>query len=179
MGPPDVCALLVKPDPVVHNDPQGRRITAAARNARRPFVGDTLGSGRETLQEDLRLTRARSEAILNASLDAIVSMDHEGRIGEFNPAAEKLFGYSRADAVGKPLADLIIPERLRAQHDAGLKRYLANGGGPVVNRRIEMPALRADGSEFPVELAIVPVAGAQPPLFIGFIRDITDRKLAE
>jgi PAS domain S-box-containing protein len=131
------------------------------------------------LEAQLRASEARNEAILKASLDAIIVMNHEGKFVEFNPAAEAILGFSRADVLNKTLADIIIPERFREQHKRGLAHYLATGDGPAVNRRIEMSALRASGEEFPVELAIVPVAGSDPPLFAGFLRDITDRKRAE
>jgi PAS domain S-box-containing protein len=126
-----------------------------------------------------QLERARYAALLAASLDAIVVMDHEGRFLEFNRAAESIFGYRRDQVIGRPIADLIIPESLRERHRKGLARYLAAGTGPVVNQRIELPALRANGQEFPVEIAIVPVSGEGPPIFVGFIRDITERKSAE
>jgi PAS domain S-box-containing protein len=138
-----------------------------------------LTSEKVNLRANLRLNDERNKALLNASLDAVIAMDHEGRIGEFNPAAERIFGYARGQALGRQLADLIVPERLRQQHKQGLARYLREGAGRVVNKRIEMPALRADGTEFPVELAIVPVTGANPPFFIGFLRDISERKAAE
>jgi PAS domain S-box-containing protein len=130
-------------------------------------------------QAEVRQSEARKDAILKSALDAIIVMDHAGKLVEFNPAAERIFGYSRAEAVGKPLADLIIPLRLREQHKQGLARYLATGKGPVLNRQIEMPAMRADGTEFPAELAIVPVPESQPPTFTAFVRDITERKQAE
>ncbi len=106
-------------------------------------------------------------AILSSALDAIISMDPEGRIVEFSPAAERMFGFRRADLLGKPLADHIIPHSLRDAHRGGLAHYLATGSGPVLNRRIEITALRADGVEFPVELAITPFTnrgGAGPRL---------------
>ncbi len=130
-------------------------------------------------QVKLRESEARKDAMLKSALDAIITMDHEGKFVEFNSAAEKTFGYSRAEVVGKPLADWIIPIRLRENHKQGLVRYLATGKGPVLNQRIEMPALRADGTEFPAELAIVPIADSNPPLFTGFLRDVSERKLAE
>ena len=118
-------------------------------------------------------------AVVDAALDAIVGMDHAGRITEFNAAAEALFGRPRDAVMGTSLADLMIPARLRAAHAAGLARYLATGVGPVVGRRIEVTALRADGTELPVELAIKPVGAEQPPRFIGFLRDLTAKKAAE
>jgi PAS domain S-box-containing protein len=132
-----------------------------------------------TLEARLRASEARNEAILKASLDAIIVMDSNGNFIEFNPAAEAILGFARADVIGKPLADIIIPERFRDQHRHGLARYLSTGDGPAVNRRLEMSALRANGEEFPVELAIVPVADSDPPLFAGFLRDIANRKAAE
>jgi PAS domain S-box-containing protein len=131
------------------------------------------------LQAEVRQSQARKDAILKSALDAIIVMDREGKLMEFNPAAERIFGYSRDEAVGKPLADLIIPPGLRERHKQGLERYLATGTGSVVNRRIEMHALRASGTEFPAELAIVPVLESQPPTFTAFLRDITERKQAE
>jgi PAS domain S-box-containing protein len=131
------------------------------------------------LRDRLQLEQARYAAILAASLDAIVVMDHEGRFLEFNPAAAAMFGYSREEVIGRPIADFIIPHHLRERHRQGLARYVATGAGPVVNQRIELPALRASGEEFPVEIAIVPVSGPGAPLFVGFIRDITVAKNAE
>jgi len=128
------------------------------------------------LRGQLQLEQARYAAILAASLDAIVVMDHEGRFLEFNPAAEAIFGYTRAEVIGQTLADFIIPSHLRERHREGLARFLASGTGPVVNQRIELPALRESGEEFPVEIAIVPVRGEGPPVFVGFIRDITGTK---
>jgi PAS domain S-box-containing protein len=127
----------------------------------------------------LRQSEARTDALLAASLDAIVIMDAQGCFLEYNAAAEAMFGHRRADVLGKPIADLIIPERLRDAHHQGMTRYLATGTGPVVNQRVELPALRANGDEFPVEIGIVPIAAEGDTAFIGFIRDISDRKQAE
>lgn len=131
------------------------------------------------LRSQLESGQARYAALLAASLDAIVIMDHEGRFLEFNRAAEAMFGYRREQVIGRVIADFIIPERLRERHTAGMARYLAEGTGPVVNQRIELPAMRANGEEFPVEIAIVPAEGAGSPVFVGFIRDITELKNAE
>jgi PAS domain S-box-containing protein len=98
---------------------------------------------------------------------------------EFNSAAERTFGYRRAEALGKELAELIIPPRLRAQHREGLARYLKSGVGPVLGRRTEMPAVRADGSELPVELSVTRIATDGAPLFTAYLRDITERKRVE
>ncbi len=127
----------------------------------------------------LRESEARKGAILEAALDCVVSMDHTGSITEFNPAAEKTFGHARALAMGKPMAELLIPPSLRAGHLAGLRRYLDTGVGPVLGKRIELQALRADGTEFPIELAVVRTRSEGPPTFTAYIRDLTERKRAE
>jgi PAS domain S-box-containing protein len=129
--------------------------------------------------EGLWRSEARETAILNSALDCIVTMDHEGRITEFNPAAERTFGHRRADVLGAALGDLIIPPALRERHRQGLARYLATGRGEVIGKRVEMTAMRADGTEFPVELAITRIPGDGPPSFTGYLRDITERKQAE
>jgi len=117
--------------------------------------------------------------VFDAALDAIITIDHDGRVVEFNAAAERIFGYPRAAARGTLLANLIIPPRFREAHLKGIKRYLETGEGPALGRRIEISALRADGVEFPVELAITRVPGVDPPLFTGFLRDLTERHRVE
>ena len=105
--------------------------------------------------------------MFETALDAIVTMDHLGRIVDFNPAAEKTFGYTRQEVVGLAIAELIIPASLREKHRRGLAHYLATGEGPVMDRRIEIVALRKDGSEFPIELAITRVPKEGDPFFTG------------
>ena len=121
----------------------------------------------------------RTRAIVEAALDCIITMDHEGTVVEFNPAAEQTFGYRRADAVGREMAALIIPPSLRDGHRAGLARYLATGDGPLLGTRLEITGLRADGTEFPVELTITRLPSDGPPLFAGFLRDISARQQTE
>jgi PAS domain S-box-containing protein len=135
----------------------------------------------ERAQSDaaLKSSEARKAAILDSALDCIVTIDHEGRISEFNPAAERTFGHRRDDVVGKQLADVIIPPSLRKKHRQGFSRYLATGEIRLLGRRVEMTALRADGSEFPAELAITRIPVDGPPCFTGYLRDITERKQAE
>jgi PAS domain S-box-containing protein len=102
-------------------------------------------------------------------------MDHEGRIIDFNPSAEKTFGYKREDVVGQTVADTIIPLRFREAHLQGLRRYLTSGEQRVLGRRIEMPALRADGTEFPAELSIVEVClKDRPSFFTAYLRDMSN-----
>ena len=118
-------------------------------------------------------------AIFDAALDAIITVNHEGRILELNAAAEQIFGVTRRDACGRLLVDTIIPERFREPHRQGMRRYLETGKAAVLGRRVEVAALRADGSEFPIELAITRVPNVEPPIFTGFIRDLTERRRLE
>jgi PAS domain S-box-containing protein len=130
-------------------------------------------------ERELKRSEARNAAILESALDCIVTIDHEGCITEFNPAAERTFGHRRDEVVGKQLADVIIPPSLREKHRQGFTRYLATGEARVLGKRIEMTAVRADGSEFPVELAVTRIPLEGPPSFTGYLRDITERKRAE
>ncbi|HUR24620.1 MAG TPA: PAS domain S-box protein [Candidatus Thermoplasmatota archaeon] len=122
-----------------------------------------------------RDVEVRMSSIVASALDAIVSMDAQGNVVEWNPSAERIFGYTRAHALGRPMAELIIPPESRKAHWAGLSRYLATGEARVIGRKIELTALRADGGTFPIELAIVRLATDGPPTFTGFIRDLTHR----
>lgn len=122
---------------------------------------------------------AGRNAILQCSLDCIVTIDSDGLIMEFNPAAEETFGHTRIEVLGKEMANLIVPPALRDAHEQGMRHYLASGKGPVLNKRIEITAIRSNGQEFPVELAIAPFRIEEKEAFTAFIRDITDRKRAE
>ena len=135
----------------------------------------------ERVQSDsaLKNSEARKTAILNSALDCIVTMDHEGCITEFNPAAERTFGFHRDEVMGKPLADTIVPPLLREAHRRGLARLLATGETRVLGKRLELTAIHADGHEFPVELGIVRIPLDGPPSFTGYLRDITERKGSE
>jgi PAS domain S-box-containing protein len=124
-------------------------------------------------------SRVRTAAVVAASLDCIITIDGDGQVVEFNPAAERTFGYSAAQAIGKPLHDLIIPPSHREAHKRGLARLMQTGDGPILGVRMEMPAMRADGTEFPVELAITSVPIDGPPLFTGFLRDLSRNKALE
>jgi len=134
---------------------------------------------RKSAEEALRKSEARKGAILESVLDGIITMDHEGKLLEFNPAAEEMFRYKRADVVGKSMAELIIPPSLRERHRRGIAHYLATGEGPILGNRIEMTAMRADGTEFPVELSVMRIGQDEPPLFTGYFRDITDQNAQE
>jgi PAS domain S-box-containing protein len=130
-------------------------------------------------REKGRESESRRAAILETALDCIISIDHEGRIVEFNPAAETTFGYRKVDVLGQPMPDLIMPARYRALYYKGVKRYLETGEADVLGKRIEITGMRSDGSEFPVELSIVPHGSKSAPLFTAYLRDITERQKAE
>jgi PAS domain S-box-containing protein len=142
--------------------------------AERRLVEERLGQE----ERELKRSEVRKAAIVDSALDCIVTIDHQGGITDFNPAAEHTFGYRRDEVLGKHLADVIIPPSLREKHRQGFARYLATGEARVLGKRIEMTAVRADGSEFPVELAITRIPLEGPPSFTGYLRDITERKRA-
>jgi len=122
---------------------------------------------------------ARLRATVEAALESIIIMNARGDITEFNPAAERCFGLRRVDVLGKPLADVLIPERFRDAHRRGLAHYLETGSSHLVGKRIEVVALRGDGSEFAAELAIATAQESHGRIFVGYLRDITERKRAE
>lgn len=124
-------------------------------------------------------SEARKSAILESAIDAIVTMDHEGRVLEWNAAAERMLGWTRDQALGAPLADLMIPEADRERHREGLLRFLKTGDGVLLGRRVETTAVRADGVTLPVELSITRIGDSNPPRFTGFIRDNTERDRAD
>ncbi|MDQ6645381.1 MAG: PAS domain S-box protein, partial [Chloroflexota bacterium] len=133
---------------------------------------------RKQVEQTARASEARKGAILQTALDAIITIDQQGTVLEFNPAAEQMFGYNRAEILNQDMADFIVPPLLRERHRQGIKLYLATGEGPLLGQRIEIIALRADGTEFPIELAITRIPLDGPPMFTGYIRDITERKQA-
>jgi PAS domain S-box-containing protein len=138
------------------------------------FVTDL--TQRKQDEQTLRESDSRYRLIMDTSLDAIISMGADGRVTEWNGEAERMFGYRREAAIGRPIAELIVPPQLREAHVRGLKRFLDSGQGRVLGTRIETTAMRADGSEFPAELAIATVVSASGLFFSAFVRDITDRK---
>ncbi len=117
--------------------------------------------------------------ILDSALDAVVGMDSGGRILEFNRAAEQMFGFTRGEAIGRPLVELIVPNDLRDAHRAGLRRYLESGEALVLGKPVVLKAMRKGGQEFPIEAAITPLDLEGPPRFVGFVRDISERRRAE
>ncbi|HZL37129.1 MAG TPA: PAS domain S-box protein [Tepidisphaeraceae bacterium] len=138
-----------------------------------------IGRMRAESAAERKVGEAHKAAVFDAVLDCIVTMDTQGKILEWNAAAETTFGHTRAAAVGQELASLIIPPEYREAHRIGLAKYLETGQGPVIGKRMEITGQRADGSQIPVELAITPVKSGGALMFIGYIRDITDRKAAD
>jgi PAS domain S-box-containing protein len=154
---------------------------AATNEELRKEIAERKSVEERLRQEETELNRSKAHkaAILDSSLDCIVAIDHEGRITEFNPAAERTFGYDRENVVGKHLADVIVPPSLRERHRVGFARHLATGESRVLGQRVEMTALCADGREIPVEIAITRILQDGPPSFTGYLRDITERKRNE
>jgi PAS domain S-box-containing protein len=129
--------------------------------------------------EMMRKTEERLRAILDAALDCIITIDRHGRVVDLNQAAERVFGYRAEQAIGRPIANLIVPPQHREAHVRGIARYLATGQSTLLDRRVEISAMRIDGSEFPVELAVAAFAIDGQTFFTARLRDITERKAAE
>ena len=136
-------------------------------------------TAKKHFQDALIESEQRTRLIIESSLSAIVIMDSYGMITDWNHQAEKIFGWSRNEAIGQRLADLIIPPRYRNDHRKGLQSFLHTGIGPILNQLIEHVAIRKDGSEFPVEFSISPLKLGNAYIFSGFIHDITARKATE
>jgi len=137
-----------------------------------------VGQGRRT-QEALRQSEERFRLLVAHALDAVITIDIQGRITSWNPQAERLFGWAQAEVLGRLLSETIIPPTYREAHERGLARFRATGEGPVLGRRIELTGLHRNGTEFPVELAITPMRSGKTVLFSAFLRDITEAKRAE
>jgi PAS domain S-box-containing protein len=145
------------------------------------MLGSQVGQfvARRQAESEVRASESRLRATLAAALDAVVTMDHRGCVLGWNHAAEAIFGYSAHEAVGRDMADLIVPPSLRSAHRKGLARFLETESPVVLDRRLELIGLRKDGTEFPVELTITRIGLPGPPTFTGYLRDITDRKRAD
>ncbi|HEY6556157.1 MAG TPA: PAS domain S-box protein [Polyangiaceae bacterium] len=126
-----------------------------------------------------RRSEVQTHALLESALDAIIGMDANGVTTEFNPAAQRMFGYTREEAIGTLLCDLIVPAESRAAHTEGLRRYVETGERRILDKRVEVMAVRRDGTAFPVERAVVRVGSESPPVFIAFVRDISERRHTE
>ena len=168
-------------------DPEPHTLTNAQQSALQALARQVIArlelrrgiAERARAEQNLRHSEALKAAILDSALDAIVTINADGRVLEWNAPAETTFGYPAAQAVGRELTELIIPAAYQEAHRRGMAHYLATGEGPVLGQRIEITAVRADGAEFPVELAITPIRLASGPIFTATLRDISARKAAE
>jgi PAS domain S-box-containing protein len=151
--------------------------TLALTEALGALIGEFIEAQRSA--DAVRQSEARKGAVLASSLDGVITIDHTGRVLEFNPAAERIFDRRVEDAVGQELAELVIPPSLRERHRAALRRIVETGESILLGQRVELTGMRADGSEFPVELAINRIGGTDPPMFTGTVRDITERRQTE
>jgi PAS domain S-box-containing protein len=130
---------------------------------------------RKSAEDRLRQSEAVARAIFESSLDPLITMDEDGRILDFNPAAESTFGYSKSQAVGRVFTDLLLPPHWRERYRQGLRRYSETGEALVLGRRTQMPALRADRTEIPVECSITATRRqGVPPFFTVYLRDISN-----
>src|SRR5207249_6661215 len=134
---------------------------------------------RHHAEAELRSSEARLKAIIDAALDAVITMDGTGTIRSWSPQAERVFGWPASEVRGRTLSTPIVPPRYREAHERGLAHFLATGQGPVLNRRIEITGLRRDGREIPVELTITPLRLADAWVFSAFVRDISERRQVE
>jgi PAS domain S-box-containing protein len=166
----------------IHKD--GRIVTLSWLGAwsepvrRHFFIGRDMTESR-LAQETLRESEQLARGIIDTALDAFIQMKEDGAISDWNPQAETIFGWSRSEAIGRPLGDLIIPELLRDAHKAGLQRFLRTGHRKILGRRLELDAIRRDGKEIKVELSITGLRRRDGVVFNGFARDLTDRIAAQ
>jgi two-component system cell cycle sensor histidine kinase/response regulator CckA len=177
---------LHMPD-ILSTTPDGRASWTSARlSPLRNAAGAITGviavvrdiTERKTVEETLGRSAARLRAVVDGSLDAVIGMDAKGCVTSWNPRAETIFGWAASEAMGRVVADLIIPPQWRDAHRQGLSRFLATGQPVVMGRRVELTALRRGGMEFPVELSIVASEDSGGVAFTGFVADITERKEA-
>ena len=134
---------------------------------------------KEQSVEDLIASEARTRLIVDGALDSVMTMDTSGIVTDWNTQAENTFGWSRQEAAGQQLFELILPPRDREVAEKTLQRYLTTGEGPALNRRVAITASRRDHSEFPAEVAVAPLRVRETVLFSVFLRDITNRQRAQ
>jgi PAS domain S-box-containing protein len=145
------------------------------------MLGSQVGQfvARRQAEAEVRASESRMRAMLASALDAVVTMDHRGCVLGWNHAAETTFGYRADEALGREMAELIVPPSLRDAHRTGLARFLETEHPVVLDRRLELTGLHKNGAEFPVELTITRIGLPGPPTFTGYLRDITERKQAD
>jgi PAS domain S-box-containing protein len=147
---------------------------AAANEELRQEIAD-----RKRAEEAFRRVERRARSIVDSALDAVVAMDADGIITDWNKQAEEIFGWTRSEALGRRMSETIIPLQHRASHERGLQHFFRTAEGPVLNNRIEITALRRDRGEFPVELTVTPLESGDSWTFSAFVRDISERRRAE
>jgi PAS domain S-box-containing protein len=157
-------------NPVAHAENSGNGVRASRQVVRKQAQEKPNG---------LANGMKRLRATIEASVDCVITIDANSTILEFNAAAERTFGYAREEVIGKPLTETIIPPSLREAHLKGMAALMKGGPAKLLGRRVEMPAMRADSTEFPIELTITRIDSEDPPLFTAYLRDITERKRAE
>jgi PAS domain S-box-containing protein len=143
-------------------------------------IGSQIGHFMQRRRAELaaRASEIRQAAVIESALDGIISLDFCGHIIEWNPAAERIFGFERRAVIGHDLSKLIVPPEFREAHLRGIENTVQSGVGPILNQRLELPALRADGERIWVELVATQIPGDGAPSFTGFVRDITASRLA-
>ncbi|KQQ97238.1 diguanylate cyclase domain-containing protein [Massilia sp. Leaf139] len=154
---------------------QGLRELNAGLEAR---VGERTAELHRAIEET-RKGESRVKAIIDTALDAFVGIDSDNRITDWNPRAEEIFGWTRAEVLGRTVSETIIPQRFRQAHEAGMRRFAASGSSGVVGQRIQLSALRRIGEEFPVEMTIGQIHAGEASFFGAFIQDISERKRIE
>ncbi len=174
--------------------PRGVRVMRVTRGPLHDENGKVVGifsvlrdiTESKQMEADLQTTTARlrdmlsqTQLMLDASMDAVICMDQNGMVVTWNLCAEQIFGYREDQAMGREVADLIVPPEYREKHRAGMARFIKTGEPTIIGRRIEVPGLHADGRRFPIELTIGLISKAGSPLFSAHVRDITERKSAE
>ena len=162
--------LLVKLIPQALRLPSPERLEQANNELQREIAE------RRRAETDVRESESRVRAVLDSALDGVIVMNAEGRITEWNAQAEVIFGWSREEALGRELAETIIPERYREAHSWGVRHFKPSGRGPLLHRLNGLAAMRRDGSEFPVGIRVNCVKGAKTTTYCGFITDLTERK---
>jgi PAS domain S-box-containing protein len=157
---------------VVLDEEELEFMTAVARQCAEAVQRAALGEGQA-------LERAQKDAIVDSAFDSIITADHDGRIMGMNPAAERTFGWTAADVVGRTVGELLVPPRLREAHELALRRNVETGEGHILGRPVEMMAMHADGHELPVELTVTRVDTLGTPVFTAYVRDMTEPKARE
>ena len=116
------------------------------------------------------------QLLVDSALDGIITMDSYGRIIAFNPAAEKIFGYKKNEIIGQRVSEKLVPEKSRSAYEKSLAHYLTTGESKIIGHRIELEAMRSGGTAFPAEVEVISVKSSKEPLFIAYVRDISERK---